>query len=49
MIEDGAYRLLETLRMMPDISKKTLDEASELYEKIISTAFNWQRTGKIRP
>ncbi len=48
MIEDGAYRLLETLRMMPDISKKTLDEASELYEKIISTAFNWQRTGKIR-
>ncbi len=48
MIEDGAYRLLDTLRMVPDVSKETLAKASDLYEKIISTAFNWQRTGRIR-
>jgi hypothetical protein len=48
MIEDGAYRLLETLRMIPDVPKKVLDKSSDLYEKIISTAFNWQRTGRIR-
>ncbi|MBI2673829.1 MAG: hypothetical protein HYX23_00935 [Candidatus Zambryskibacteria bacterium] len=48
MIEDGAYRLLETIRMVPNVPEKTIDEARELYEKIISTAFNWQRTGRIR-
>jgi alpha-amylase/alpha-mannosidase (GH57 family) len=48
MIEDGAYRLLETLRAVPKVKKDKLAEASSLYEKIISTAFNWQRTGKIR-
>jgi hypothetical protein len=48
MIEDGAYRLLETLRAVPGIEKATLATASDLYEKIISTAFNWQRTGRIR-
>jgi hypothetical protein len=48
MIEDGAYRLLDTLRMIPNIEKSILDQASGLYEHIISTAFNWQRTGRIR-
>ncbi len=48
MIEDGAYRLLDTIRMIPDVSKEKLREASDLYEKIVSTAFNWQRSGKIR-
>jgi len=48
MIEDGAYRLLETIRMVPDVSEKILARASKLYESIISTAFNWQRTGMIR-
>jgi len=48
MVEDGAYRLLETLRMVPDVPKPILDKASFLYERIISTAFNWQRTGRIR-
>jgi hypothetical protein len=48
MIEDGAYRLLDTLRMIPNIEKSILGEASSLYERIISTAFNWQRTGRIR-
>lgn len=48
MIEDGAYRLLDTIRAVPNVSEEVLSKASDLYEKIISTAFNWQRTGKIR-
>lgn len=48
MIEDGAFRLLETIRMVPNVSNNDLNLAGELYEKIISTAFNWQRTGRIR-
>jgi hypothetical protein len=48
MIEDGAYRLLDTIRMVPDVSKESVSKAQDLYSKIVSTAFNWQRTGKIR-
>ena len=48
MIEDGAFRLLTTLRLIPDVDKEKLSRARELYEKIVSTGFNWQRTGKIR-
>ncbi len=48
MIEYGAYILLDTLRHIPDIKKEFIDEGRDYYEKIISTAFNWQRTGKIR-
>ena len=48
MIEDGAFNLLDTLRHIPDLKKEVLDEGRDFYEKIISTAFNWQRTGKIR-
>ena len=48
MIEDGAYRLLDTVRMIPDTSEEDILKARDLYENIISTAFTWQRTGKIR-
>ena len=48
MIEDGAYNLLDTLRHIPEVKKEILEEGRDYYEKIISTAFNWQRTGKIR-
>jgi hypothetical protein len=48
MIENGAYLLLDTLRSVPNVSKKKLDTALDCYEKIVSTAFDWQRTGKIR-
>lgn len=48
MIEDGAYRLLDTIKMIPNADKAIVDRAHNLYEKIISTAFNWQRTSKIR-
>ena len=48
MIEIGAFRLLTTLRMMPDISADQQGKARDYYEKIVSTAFQWQRVGKIR-
>ncbi|KPK78831.1 MAG: hypothetical protein AMJ89_00125 [candidate division Zixibacteria bacterium SM23_73] len=47
MIEDGAYRLLDALRSIPQVSKEKLEKALDFYEKIISTSFTWQRTGKI--
>ena len=48
MIEDGAYRLLETLQAIPNIKSETQDKANKLYQNIVSRGFNWQRTGKIR-
>jgi hypothetical protein len=48
MIEDGAYRLLDTLRYIPDVGKEKLEQGRDFYEHIVATAFNWQRTGKIR-
>lgn len=48
MIEVGAYRLLDTARHIPALSKEVMEEARDYYEKIITTAFDWQRTGKIR-
>ncbi|OGL87299.1 hypothetical protein A3I40_03755 [Candidatus Uhrbacteria bacterium RIFCSPLOWO2_02_FULL_48_12] len=48
MIEAGVYRLLETIRLIPNISEEKLRMAADYYERIISTAFQWQRSGKIR-
>jgi ribosome-associated translation inhibitor RaiA len=48
MIEDGAYRLLETLEAMPDVPSEVTEKANKLYQNIVSRGFNWQRTGKIR-
>ncbi len=48
MIEYGAYSLLDALRHIPDVKRDILEEGRDYYEKIISTAFSWQRTGKIR-
>lgn len=48
MIEDGAHRLLTTITSVPNVSEADLAHAHDLYEKIISTAFDWQRTGRIR-
>ena len=47
MIEVGAYRLLEIYKMIPNITEHQVTKASELYENIVSTAFEWQRSGKI--
>lgn len=48
MIEDGANALMTVIQKVPGVTKKQLSKASELYLKIISTAFEWQRTGKVR-
>ncbi len=48
MIEIGAWALLEISKSLQNIPKGKISEAQDLYTKIISIAFNWQRTGKIR-
>ncbi len=48
MIEVGAWALLDALKSLPNIPKEKINKAQNFYTKIISTAFNWQRTGKIR-
>jgi ribosome-associated translation inhibitor RaiA len=48
MIEIGAWNLLDALESFPLVSKEKMNRAKELYMKIVSTAFNWQRSGKIR-
>jgi hypothetical protein len=48
MIEDGAFRLLNVIRSAPNATEEDKIKATHLYEKIISTSFMWQRTGKIR-
>lgn len=48
MIEDGAYRLLETLQTIPNVQASVTEKANKLYQNIVSRGFNWQRTGKIR-
>ena len=46
-IERGAYMCLDIIRRIPNIDKNTLEQARDLYEKIVSTAFEWKRSGKI--
>ncbi|MBP6084608.1 hypothetical protein KA517_00010 [Candidatus Gracilibacteria bacterium] len=47
MIEDGAFRLLDTLENISDLDRGTLEKGRALYHRIVTTAFAWQRTGKI--
>jgi hypothetical protein len=48
MIEDGAFRLLSIIKDLPNVTPEKIARAQNLYTNIISTAFEWQRTGKIR-
>ncbi len=48
MIESGAYQCLETIELADDSYAAEKSRAQFLYRKIISTAFDWQRSGKIR-
>lgn len=48
MIESGAYGCLTAIENSPGLSESNLKKAQGLYRSIISTAFEWQRTGKIR-
>lgn len=48
MIEQGAYLLLSIVRATPHADPEIIATAERLYEKIVSTAFQWQRTGRVR-
>lgn len=46
-IERGAYLCLNLVRSVPNSTDEMKQQASSLYEKIVSTAFQWKRSGKI--
>ena len=48
MIEQGSFRLMQIVKTSGVASESEISTASELYLKIVSTAFEWQRSGKIR-
>ncbi len=48
MIEDGAFRFLDTVQSMENISQETLYEAYKYYMAIVSQAAAWQREGTVR-
>lgn len=47
MIERGAYELKETVSAVPDAPDYVKRQAQDLYYKIITTGFEWQRMGKV--
>ena len=47
MIEKGTWSLLNALKSFPKITKKEIEKAEKYYKNILSTAFEWQRTGRI--
>jgi len=46
-IEGGAKELLEVIKSIPNISQDVIKQAEDLYIKIVTTAFDWQRTGRV--
>ena len=46
-IERGAFACLDIVRNVPNVEPHDIQTSHMLYEKIVSTAFNWKRTGKI--
>lgn len=48
MIEAGAFRLKEVIFANPDRTADDEAKANAYYQKIVLTAFEWQRTGYIR-
>lgn len=46
-IEAGAMQLKDTIKACQTASERTKQRAEELYIKIVTTAFNWQRSGKV--
>lgn len=48
MIEDGAYRLLDVVLTMKNVSKETIFMAYKHYMGIVSKAAEWQRQGIVR-
>jgi len=47
MIEKGAYLTLRALKSLPNVSLGQIKKGEEYYKNILSTAFFWQRSGKI--
>lgn len=48
VIELGAWLLLDTIRSVSQVDPSVIVRAEDLYHKIISKSFEWQRTGYIR-
>lgn len=48
MIEQGAFRFLDIVKNIQGISENDINTAHRYYHQIVSLAFDWQRTGKIR-
>lgn len=48
MIEEGAYRLLDVIASLPQVDPIQLAQAKDYYQQIVSLAFDWQRTNRVR-
>lgn len=46
-IERGAKELVEAIKLTPGVNLATTKKAEELYFNILSTAFDWQRSGVV--
>ena len=47
MIEGGARELYDAVLLFPGATKKEKEKAKKLYDEIVFTAFDWQRSGKV--
>ncbi len=47
MIEQGAYELKQAILSIPDLSGEEKKKAKDLYYKIVTLGFEWQRSGKV--
>ncbi|HHD92094.1 MAG TPA: hypothetical protein ENL06_00510 [Candidatus Portnoybacteria bacterium] len=47
MIEKGAWNVINAIKSIPKITQSEIQEAEDVYRHILSTAFLWQRSGKI--
>ncbi len=48
MITEAAYKLLSVLKRIPDVTQEEVNKGQDFCEKIVTTALDWQRSGKIR-
>ena len=48
MIESGVHMALSVIESIPGLASESKASAEFLYRSVVSTAFEWQRTGKIR-
>lgn len=48
MIEKGAWAVLEALRSFPNLSEEETKKGEQYYKEILATAYQWQRSGKVK-